>query len=52
MSCVSVSRRRFNLVCLDAVASYLIELQANSSDSSVRRLIAQFKAVQAQLERM
>ncbi|PVD22911.1 hypothetical protein C0Q70_16171 [Pomacea canaliculata] len=48
----SSDRRRFNLVCLDAVASYLIELQANSSDSSVRRLIAQFKAVQAQLERM
>lgn len=44
-------RRRFGLVCLDAVSTYLIELQAMKPDASINLLMAQFKGVRAKLER-
>ncbi|XP_067677422.1 nuclear pore complex protein Nup155-like isoform X1 [Haliotis asinina] len=49
----TLERRRFSTVCLDAVSSYLVELQARSSaDQTVRRLISQFKSLQSKLERL
>ena len=40
------------MMCLDAVSSYLVELQAMTADNSVRHLISHFKGVQAKLERL
>ena len=40
------------MMCLDAVSSYLVELQAMTADATVRMLIAHFKGVQARLERL
>ncbi|KAL5016078.1 hypothetical protein ScPMuIL_005667 [Solemya velum] len=49
----SYERLHFSTVCLDAVASYLVELQATSSTSSqVRVLVHHFKSLQSKLERM
>ncbi|KAK7100912.1 nuclear pore complex protein Nup155-like [Littorina saxatilis] len=45
-------RRRFSMICLDAVSSYLVELQAMTADPNSRLLIGKFKGVQAKLERM
>ncbi|KAK7492894.1 hypothetical protein BaRGS_00015841 [Batillaria attramentaria] len=45
-------RRRFCMICLDAVSSYLVELQAMTMDAEVRKLISDFKNVQARLERL
>nr|KAG5703924.1 hypothetical protein BaRGS_008183 [Batillaria attramentaria] len=43
---------RFCMICLDAVSSYLVELQAMTMDAEVRKLISDFKNVQARLERL
>lgn len=40
------------MMCLDAVSSYLVELQAMTANANVRMLIAHFKGVQARLERL
>ncbi|XP_076083087.1 nuclear pore complex protein Nup155-like isoform X1 [Mytilus galloprovincialis] len=45
-------RRTFTTVCLDSVASYLVELQAMRSTESHIRLINQFKRLQSELERL
>ncbi|CAC5400979.1 NUP155 [Mytilus coruscus] len=45
-------RRLFTTVCLDSVASYLVELQAMRSTESHIRLINQFKRLQSELERL
>ncbi|CAG2238962.1 NUP155 [Mytilus edulis] len=45
-------RRTFTTVCLDSVASYLVELQAMRSTESHIRLISQFKRLQSELERL
>jgi len=48
----SYERRPFVTTCLDAVTSYLVELQASSStDSQLPQLMADFKNLQARLER-
>ncbi|XP_076462327.1 nuclear pore complex protein Nup155-like isoform X2 [Babylonia areolata] len=44
-------RRRFGLVCTDAVSTYLIELQAMKPDPTITLLLSQFKGVRARLER-
>ncbi|KAL8597837.1 hypothetical protein ACOMHN_061370 [Nucella lapillus] len=44
-------RRRFGLVCSDAVSTYLIEMQAMKPDPSINLLLSQFKGVHAKLER-
>ncbi|XP_041357627.1 nuclear pore complex protein Nup155-like [Gigantopelta aegis] len=46
-------RRRFATRCLDAVSSYLVELQAMSStDDNIKHLILNFKQLQAKLDRL
>ena len=46
-------RRHFTTSALDSVASYLIELQAEStSDKNVGTLIAYFKDLQSRMERI
>ncbi|XP_013406007.1 nuclear pore complex protein Nup155 [Lingula anatina] len=46
-------RRAFTTTCLDNVAAYLVELQSIvGGDTTVRTLIAEFKGVQAKLERL
>lgn len=47
-----MDRRRFSMICLDAVSTYLIELQAMAPHPDVQRLMGSFKSVQARLERM
>ncbi|PIN97801.1 hypothetical protein AB205_0201700 [Aquarana catesbeiana] len=45
-------RRRFNTVCLDAIACYLVELQSMDPTPAVQSRIGNFKSLQAKLERL
>ncbi|KAM5193375.1 nuclear pore complex protein Nup155 [Mantella aurantiaca] len=48
----SYERRRFNTVCLDAIACYLVELQSMDPTPLVQTRIGNFKSLQAKLERL
>ncbi|CAH1772348.1 unnamed protein product [Owenia fusiformis] len=49
----SYERRQFTTICLDTLASYLVELHAMSStDPTVRKYTTDFKGLQAKLERL
>ena len=47
------NRRHFITVCLDAIASYKVELEATAGMQDViRTMLARFKQLQAKLDRM
>ncbi|XP_068106698.1 nuclear pore complex protein Nup155 [Hyperolius riggenbachi] len=48
----SYERRRFNTVCLDAIACYLVELQSMEPTPAVQTRIGNLKSLQAKLERL
>eukprot|EP00062_Callorhinchus_milii_P026724 gi/632989174/ref/XP_007883508.1/ PREDICTED: nuclear pore complex protein Nup155-like [Callorhinchus milii] len=45
-------RRSFTNTCLDAISHYLVELQAMTPTSALQTTIANFKSLQAKLERL
>ncbi|KAK2489782.1 hypothetical protein MC885_001717 [Smutsia gigantea] len=49
---LNCERRRFTNLCLDAVCSYLVELQSVSSSVAVQAITGNFKSLQAKLERL
>ncbi|KAM4809382.1 nuclear pore complex protein Nup155 [Rhinophrynus dorsalis] len=48
----SYERRRFTTICLDAISCYLVELQSMSPTAALQNMIANFKSLQAKLERL